>query len=90
MPAGGVGDLGCVVAIYRLLQKSGLDPDDIKYMTDACERALAQLELKNREDPLTEEIAKLIFEVALTGEKDPNTICELALSKLRGTDREAC
>lgn len=78
------------MAIYRLLQKSAFDPDDVKRMSDAYERALVQLELKNREDPLTEEIAKLIVEVAQTGVKDARTICDLALSKLRGTDREAC
>ena len=35
-------------------------------------------------------IAKLIIEVAQTGERDPETICALALSRLSGTDRAAC
>ncbi len=51
------------VAIYRLLQKSAFEPDDIKRMTTAYETALVQLELKDRNDPLTELIAKLILEV---------------------------
>jgi hypothetical protein len=47
-----------------------------------------QLELKDRDDPLTETIAKFIIETAQTGEKDPEKICSIALSHLRG-DREA-
>ena len=81
---------GCVVAIYRLLQKSAFGPDDIKRMSDAYERALVALELKDRDDPLTETIAKLIVEIAQTGEKDPRSICEHALRRLREPDREAC
>jgi hypothetical protein len=77
------------VAIYRLLQKSAFEPDDIKRMGEAYELALTQLELKDRDDPLTETIAKYIVELAQTGEKDPKTICHQALSRLRG-DREAC
>ena len=78
------------MAIYRLFQKSAFGPDEIKRMGDAYERALVALELKNRDDPLTETIARLIVEVAQTGEKDPGTICEHALRRLREPDREAC
>jgi hypothetical protein len=75
--------LGCIVAIYRLLQKSAFDPEDIKRMGEAYELALEQLELKDRDDQLTESIAKLIVEIAQTGEKDANMICARALSLLR-------
>jgi hypothetical protein len=78
------------VAIYRLFQKSAFGPDDIKRMGDAYERALVALELKDRDDPLTEILAKLIVEIAQTGEKDPGTICANALRRLREPDREAC
>jgi hypothetical protein len=78
------------VAIYRLLQKSAFEPDDIKRMTEAYELALIRLHLKDRNDPLTETVARFIVEVAQTGEKDPTTICVHALSRLSGTDREAC
>jgi hypothetical protein len=76
------------VAIYRLLQKSAFGPEEIKRMAEAYERALLQLELKDRDDPLTESIATLIIEVAQTGEKDATMICARALSLLR-EDREA-
>ena len=78
------------MAIYRLLQKSAFDPDDCKRMGEAYELALARLELKDRDDPLTETVAKLIVDVAQTGVKDPELICALALSQLKGADREAC
>jgi hypothetical protein len=76
------------MAIYRLLQRSGFNPEDTKRMGEAYELALVQLELKDRDDPLTESIASLIVEVAQTGEKDVGMICARALSALRG-DREA-
>jgi hypothetical protein len=47
--------------------------------------ALAQLGLKDRNDPLTETVAKLILEIAQTSEK----ICALALRRLNEPDREA-
>jgi hypothetical protein len=88
---GGVGaDRGASVAIYRLLQQSAFGPDDTKRMGDAYELALAQLGLKDRNDPLTETVAKLIIEIAQTGEKDPKTICAFALRRLNEPDREAC
>ena len=78
------------MAIYRLLQNSAFGPEETKRMGDAYELALVELQLKDRNDPLTETVAKYIVEVAQTGEKDHKTICALALSRLRGTDREAC
>jgi hypothetical protein len=72
------------MAIYRLLEKSALGPEEIKRMTEAYERALVLLDLKDRNDPLTESIAKLIVEAAQTGEKDPETICRNALRRLAG------
>jgi len=83
-PAGRRENWGASVAIYRLLQKSGFGPEDTKRMGEAYALALAQLELKNRNDALTESIAKLIIEIAQTGEKDPKMICARALSLLRG------
>ena len=51
---------------------------------------LAELGLKDRNDPLTETVAKLIVEIAQTGEKDPKTICTFALRRLNEPDRAAC
>ncbi len=78
-----------VMAIYRLLQQSVFDPEDTQRMGAAYERALVCLDLKDRNDPLTDIIAKLIIEVARTGEKNPETICDVALDWLNDTDRQA-
>lgn len=78
------------MAIYRLLENSAFEPEGIKRLEAAYELALVQLGLKDRNDPLTETIARLVIEVAQTGEKDHETICALALSRLSGTDRAAC
>lgn len=72
------------VAIYRLLQKSAFGPEDTRRMGEAYELALVALGLRDRNDPLTEIVAKLIVEIAQTGLKDPETICANALSQLDG------
>jgi hypothetical protein len=71
-----------VMAIYRMLQNSGLEPDEIKRMTTAYEKAFLLLGLKVRTDPLTETVARHIIEVADTGEKDPDLSCALALRRI--------
>ncbi|MBX9776193.1 MAG: hypothetical protein K2Y71_17575 [Xanthobacteraceae bacterium] len=69
------------MAIYRILEKSGFGPDEIRPMADAYEAALLRLGLE-RNDALTEIIAKHIIEIAQTGEKDATRICALALQRL--------
>ena len=74
------------MAIYRLLQRTAFEPEHAKRIVEAYELALQQLELKDRDDPLTETIVRYIVEATQTGEKNPDTICGMALSRLRGTD----
>ena len=42
-----------------------------------------ELGLKDRNDLLTEIIAKQIVEIAQTGERDPEQICDAALRRIR-------
>ena len=49
-----------------------------------------ELGLKGRDDPLTETVAKLIVEIAQTGETDPKEICAHALRRLKEPHRQAC
>jgi hypothetical protein len=74
------------VAIYRLLEKSAFEPDDITRMTTAYEKALILLGLKDRNDPLTELVAKYVVEIAQTGEKDFEAICTRAIGRLKSPD----
>ena len=54
-----------------MLQKAAFGPEDTKRLGDAYKLALAKLGFKERNDPLTEIIAKLIIEIAQTGERIP-------------------
>ena len=51
-------------------------------MAAAYEGALIELQLIDRNDPLTELIAKAIVNVTATGEPDPENIKERALNAL--------
>jgi PAS domain-containing protein len=70
------------VAIYRLLQNSAFEPEDIEELTAAYEKSLVLLKLNSRTDPLTEIIAQKIIEVAQTGRKGADLICTTALTSL--------
>ena len=61
------------MAIYRLIASGTFGPEEIKAMAAAYEGALTHLEL-DREDALTELIAKAIVNVTPTGERDPKII----------------
>jgi hypothetical protein len=51
------------------------------------ENALLELNLMDRNDPITEMIAASILDIAATGELDPKKILEAALHKL-GVERK--
>jgi hypothetical protein len=73
---------GLPVAIYRLIASGTFGPEEIKAMAAAYEGALVDLQLMDRNDPLTELIAKAIVNVTATGERDPENIKERALNAL--------
>ena len=53
--------LGCQTAIYRLLRNSPLKPDETSRLEAAYEQALRTLYVKDRDEHLTEMIAKKII-----------------------------
>ena len=57
-------------------------PEDITKMSAAFEAALRKLDLVDRTDPMTTEVAKLIIEFAKQGERDPERLCDLTLKQL--------
>jgi hypothetical protein len=71
------------VAIYRLLKNSTLEPEEISRITDAYEQTLHTLWVKDRDDPLTEMIAKMIIKIAQTGGHDAAQLSALAIAELR-------
>ena len=70
------------MAIHRLIAIGTFGPDEIKAMVAAYESALTDLLLIDRNDPLTELIAKSIVNVTATCERDPERIKKRALNAL--------
>jgi hypothetical protein len=70
------------MAIYRLLKNSTLEPEEIARITEAYEEALQTLCIKDRNNPLTEMIAKKIIKIAQTGVHDAAQLSALAIAEL--------
>jgi len=69
------------MAIYRLLKNSTLEPEEISHITEAYEQALHTLCVKDRDDPLTEMIAKQIIKIAQAGVHDAAQLSALAIAE---------
>lgn len=57
--------------IRRMLQNESLEPQEVERLATAYDMALRALHLVDRNDPLTEIVARKIIEVARSGERDP-------------------
>jgi hypothetical protein len=67
--------------IRAYLNGEGFDPETARLMGLAFEMALASLR-SGCTDPLREALARKIIELAKTGERDPERLCEGALNDL--------
>jgi hypothetical protein len=70
------------MAIYRLIANGSFGPDEIEVMKAAYEAALVDVGVSDRDDPITELIAKSIVNATATGERDPKVVTERALNAL--------
>ncbi len=70
------------MSIDRLLQNSPMGPEEVSRITEAYQQALHTLCVKDRDDPLTEIIAKTIIRIAQTGVHDAAQISALAIEQL--------
>jgi hypothetical protein len=70
------------MAIYKLIANGSFGPAEIEVMTAAYEGALIDLCLPDRDDPITELIARSIVNVTATGERDPVRIKDRAINAL--------
>jgi hypothetical protein len=68
--------------IHQLLQRSGLTPEESSCVTEAYQQALHTLSVKDRDDPLTEMIARRIIRIAQTGINDPAQLAGRAIKEL--------
>jgi hypothetical protein len=63
--------------LRRFLPKhAAFGPADLVAMITAYELALRQLGLHKKVDAVTEPVARKIIELAMTGERDPEKLCE--------------
>jgi hypothetical protein len=70
------------MAIYKLIQNTPLGPDEIQRLIAAYGETLRALGLKERDDAITQIVAKKVFEIAQTGIEDPAAISRLAIKEL--------
>ncbi|HET7910789.1 MAG TPA: hypothetical protein VFL49_02055 [Pseudolabrys sp.] len=70
------------MAIYKLIANGSFGQKEIELMSAAYESALIDLGITNRDDQITELIAKAIVNVVATGERDPGLIEERAINAL--------
>jgi hypothetical protein len=70
------------MAIYRLLRDAVFAPDAVSAMVAAFEATLRELKLTDRDDPITELIARLIIDCAKGGERDPLKLRDCAMEGL--------
>ncbi len=68
--------------IHRLLQGSNLGIDEVEQIEAAYERTLRALSLKDRNDPITEMIARKIIQIADSGLRDPAEVSARAIKEL--------
>jgi len=68
--------------IRRLLAGSELGTDEIEILTRAFDQALRSLSVVDRNDPLTELVAKNIIEIGATTIRDPVEIAKCAIKRL--------
>jgi hypothetical protein len=70
--------------INRLLKRGQvLKPEEVERLNKAYSYALHSLSVVDRNDPLTELVAKKVIEVGATGVSDPLEISSIALRQLR-------
>jgi hypothetical protein len=72
------------MAIYRIFRERVFEPEAVICMARAYEGALVALRLTDRQDPITEIVARKIVEIAETGERDHTRLRDRALEELRG------
>lgn len=68
--------------INRLLEQSSSGVEEAELLKTAYDKALRALHLTDRNDPITEIVAKKIIEISRTGLRDPAQICARAVKEL--------
>jgi hypothetical protein len=70
------------MTIHNLFKNSPFGPEEIRVLATAYEQTLRALGLKQREDPLTELVAKKIISISQTGVRDASMLAERVIAEL--------
>jgi hypothetical protein len=70
------------MTIRRLLKDVELAPEETQRLNLAFKRTLRLLHLVDRNDPITEMVAKKIIDIGIAGIRDPAEICKVAVKQL--------
>lgn len=70
------------MSIYLHLQTHSMGPKEVSLIIKAYEQTLHTLCVRDRDDPLTEMIAKTIIKIAQAGIQDPTKLSALAIKEL--------
>jgi hypothetical protein len=70
------------MAIYKLIQNTAFEPEDVERLVTAYEQTLRALRLKDRSDPITQLVAEKIIAIGRLGIEDPAEISKLAFKEL--------
>jgi hypothetical protein len=63
-------------------QNTAFGPEEIALLVAAYELTLKKVGLVDRDDPITQMIAKRIIELGQRGLRDPEQLCELAMREM--------
>jgi len=64
---------------------SVFEPEDIAQLAASLESALTHLGVKDRNDPMTNSVAKLIIQLAKDGERDSTSLARRAVEIVRNS-----
>ena len=70
------------MTVHNLFKNSPFGPEEIGVLASAYQQTLHTLGLRERDDPLTEMVAKKIISLAQTGVRDASTLAERAIADL--------
>ncbi|MDH6257482.1 hypothetical protein [Bradyrhizobium sp. BR13661] len=70
------------MTLRRLLRGSSVPPETVAQLNIAYGKTLRALNLVDRDDPVSEIVARRIIEIANAGVRDPGQICRMAVEQL--------
>ena len=76
--------------IRQVIGSLAFEPADVEAMERALEAACVVLRLSKREDSLRQIVARKVIEIAATGERDPEVLCQRVVSELEREALEVC